>query len=405
MFQKTRIKLTVLNSCVFILLISVLGSVIYMYVRNHMFDDVDRNIMDAIHRVEKAGLVQQMHDPRLRLLIWGNDKIISNIDGPDEYIFEKNASKFMPHQMNEFQDIEVDDSYFRTFSVKAIVQGKTVTLQFVENIDGEMMMLHKLMLITIIGCVLAGIFAVIAGFILAERALKPIKRSWEKQQQFVSDASHELRTPLAVIQSRAELLLQKPAATIQDQISNISVVLKECRRLTKLVANLLTLARSDSNEIEIEKKEFYLDELLKEITEHFSEVASIQGKEIVLKSAPPITFIGDRDRIHQLIVILLDNAMKYTDEHGTIQLSCFEEKNHVGLMVKDNGIGIKEEDQVKIFDRFYQVSKSRTKTDSLGLGLSIAQWIVEKHGGKIKVESKFGEGTTFIITFSKKKIK
>jgi signal transduction histidine kinase len=219
----------------------------------------------------------------------------------------------------------------------------------------------------------------------------------------VSDASHELRTPLSVIQTRAEILIQDPVATIQDKLPDISVVLKECRRLSRLVGNLLTLARSDSNVIEMDKKEFYLDELLDEIAEHFSEVAMFQNKKISVTSAPPITFYGDKDRIHQLLIILLDNAMKYTGENGEIKLSCYQTKHQIGLVVEDNGIGIKEEDIPKIFDRFYQVSKSRTKSDSLGLGLSIAQWIVEKHSGKFKVDSKPGKGTRFEIQFSKRR--
>ncbi|WP_018662090.1 sensor histidine kinase [Heyndrickxia acidiproducens] len=408
MFKKTRIKLTVLNSCVFILLIAVLGTVIYMYVRIHMYNEVDQNIYKTLERVQKTGIGigGNMHggDIRLRVLVWDpNNELKTEVDGPDAYIYEDNEAEFVPKHFNTMENIKVEDHYFRTFAVKGVMQGENVKIQFIEEIDGEVIMLQKLMIITIAGCALASLLAVIAGFILAERALKPIKASWDKQQQFVSDASHEIRTPLAVIQSRVELLLRKPDKTVQDILPDISTVLKECRRLAKLVSSLLTLARSDSNEIEIEKKDFYLDELLKEVVDHFSEVASMQGKEILLKSAPPITFNGDRDRIHQLIVILLDNALKYTGDDGKIKLSCFEEKNQVGLVVEDNGIGLKEEDRNKIFDRFYQVSKSRTKTESLGLGLSIAKWIVEKHHGKIKVDSKLGEGTTFTILFSKKK--
>ncbi|GER67473.1 sensor histidine kinase [Weizmannia acidilactici] len=410
MFRKTRIKLTVLNSCVFILLIAVLGSVIYLYVRTHMYSEADRSIYSALNRIEKTGVGRDgdIHgDIRLRVLIWSRDnELLTHADnGPDAYIYEDNEEKFAPKHYDIMDTIEVEGHYFRTYTVRGVMQGENVKIQFVEQIDGEVIMLHKLLIITIAGCALASLLAVIAGLILAERALKPIKASWEKQTQFVSDASHEIRTPLAVIQSRVELLLRKPNETVQDILPDISTILKECRRLTKLVSSLLTLARSDSNEIEIEIKDFYLDELMKEIVDHFSELASIQGKEIILKSAPPITFSGDQDRIHQLIVILLDNAMKYTGDDGKIQLACFESKNQVGITVEDNGIGLKEEDREKIFDRFYQVSKSRTKTDSLGLGLSIAKWIVEKHNGKIKVDSKLGEGTKFTITFPKKRRK
>jgi two-component system sensor histidine kinase CiaH len=408
MFQKTRLTLTILNSLVFILLISILGSVIYDYVQHNVYKDVDGSLIKSIQRTEMTGQIPGFEGPpgdfHIIVLMWNENNQIMNSDPrPETSFFKEHQSALLPQTFETLQDINIDDFYFRTISIRAKFNGEPVKLQFIRNIDAEKSMLNRLLIIMIIGCGIGSVLAIIAGFFLAERALLPIKKAWDKQQQFVSDASHELRTPLAVIQSRVELLLQNPSAIIQDKIVDISTVLGECRRLSKLVANLLTLARSDSNEIEIEKKEFSLDKLLGEIVEHYSEVAMYQGKKISLLSAPPITFIGDKDRIHQLIVILLDNAMKYTDEDGEITLSCYETKNHIGITVEDNGIGIKEEDIPRIFDRFYQVDKSRTKSESLGLGLSIASWIVEKHGGKIKVQSKLREGTRFEVQFLKRR--
>lgn len=238
-------------------------------------------------------------------------------------------------------------------------------------------------------------------FFLAGRALIPIQNSWEKQQQFVSDASHELRTPLAVIQSKTDVLFQSPSATIEEKAVDISTISKECRRLSKLVSNLLLLARSDSNQIEMEKKTFELDKLLEEIINPYKEIASYQEKAMILKVERDITFMGDRERIHQMMVILLDNAMKYTNEEGHIQIDCIQTSNSIRIRVKDNGIGVKEEDIPNLFDRFYQGDKARSMSEGAGLGLSIANWIVEKHYGKISVESKWGEGTCFEVIFPK----
>lgn len=238
-------------------------------------------------------------------------------------------------------------------------------------------------------------------FFLAGRALIPIQNSWEKQQQFVSDASHELRTPLAVIQSKTDVLFQSPSATIEEKAVDISTISKECRRLSKLVSNLLLLARSDSNQIEMDKKTFELDKLLEEIINPYKEIASYQEKAMILKVERDITFMGDRERIHQMMVILLDNAMKYTNEDGHIQIDCTQTSNSIRIRVKDNGIGVKEEDIPNLFDRFYQGDKARSMSEGAGLGLSIANWIVEKHYGKISVESKWGEGTCFEVIFPK----
>lgn len=405
MFKKTRVNLTILNSIVFILIISILGSMIYSYIRIYVYRDADHSLQDMVGRVGLTGEIPKLgvqgRDPRnnIIVLIWNEKNELLNKNA----IQDNYQDRFIPHTFDKIQTIAVEGFYFHTISVQATMNNQPVKLEFIRNVDIERNILRRLLLMMLIGGAIGIILAIAAGLFLAERALRPIKNAWDKQQQFVSDASHELRTPLTVIQTRGDLLLQTPEATIQDKLPDISIILKECRRLAKLVANLLTLARSDSNELEIERKDFYLDELLRDIVEHFSEVASFQGKTITLTSAPPITFFGDRDRIHQLIVILLDNAMKYTGDNGIIELSCFETKSHIGLTVKDNGIGMKEENLAHIFDRFYQVDKSRTKSESLGLGLSIAQWIIDKHAGKIRVESKLGKGTKFEILFSKRK--
>ncbi|MBS4174001.1 HAMP domain-containing sensor histidine kinase [Bacillus sp. FJAT-49736] len=405
MFKKTRIRLTILNSIVFILIISILGSMIYSYIGVYVYRDADNSLQDMVRRVGMTGEIPKFIGPdrnprnNITVLIWKENNELLNKDD----IQGDDLNDFIPRTLNSIQQVEVKGFSFHTIAIRAELNNQPVKLQFIRNVDIEKNILHRLLMMMFIGGIIGIVLAIAAGLFLAGRALRPIKNAWEKQQQFVSDASHELRTPLAVIQTRGDLLLRTPEATIQDKLPDISIILKECRRLAKLVSNLLTLARSDSNEIEIERKEFYLDELLRDIVDHFSEVASFQGKTIALISAPPITFCGDRDRIHQLIVILLDNAMKYTGENGWIELSCFETKNHIGLTIKDNGIGIKEDNIPHIFDRFYQVDKSRTKSESLGLGLSIAKWIVDKHAGKIKVESKLGKGTKFEILFSKKK--
>lgn len=410
MFRKTRIQLTIVNSIVFIILITGLGFIIYNFVSSYIYKDVDHSLQNAMNDLEK-GKLPRVTGPRLgmggpqsvTLLIW--DKQQNLINGNDllnpEFIEEHKAT-FIQKQANKLEDLEVKGSYYRAISVKVQLKDQQVFLEFIRSTEIEHHVMERLITIMIVGCLIGSLLAIIAGFYLAERALLPIKNAWNKQQQFVSDASHELRTPLAVIQAKSEILLREPDAKIEEKAADISIVLKECRRLTKLVANLLTLARSDSNEIEMEKKEFFLDELLHDIVEHYSEVALFQGKQLTLDSSPPISFFGDKDRIHQLIVILLDNAMKYTNENGVIKLSSYETKNMIGIVVEDNGIGMKEEDVSKVFDRFYQVDKARSKSTSLGLGLSIAKWIVDKHAGKIKVESNLGEGSRFEIQFSKR---
>nr|WP_142328812.1 HAMP domain-containing sensor histidine kinase [Bacillus wiedmannii] len=407
MFQKTRIRLTILNSLVFIILIGVLGSIIYSYTYNRIYNEVDKSIGKSVqHRknsddkklLKKIRGYPPIGDPRITELIWvGNTVEIGIENGKRRFIFEDNLEKFSPKKLGTLQDIEVQGQYFRTFAF----QQDTKIVQIVRDITAEKEMLHTLFLILAIGCSVGSLCAVGIGFFLAGRALIPIQNSWEKQQQFVSDASHELRTPLAVIQSKTDVLFQSPSATIEEKAMDISTISKECRRLSKLVTNLLLLARSDSNQIEMDKKTFEMDKLLEEIVDPYKEIASYQEKEMILKVEHDISFMGDRERIHQMMVILLDNAMKYTNGGGHIQIDCTQTSSSIRIRVKDDGIGVKDEDIPKLFDRFYQGDKARSASEGAGLGLSIANWIVEKHYGKILVDSKWGEGTCFEVNFPK----
>jgi len=405
MFEKTRRQLSALNAVIIIVILIGLAFIIYTSTSKLLYQGIDENLLLMEKRMETfSGPIRvplghtpfNNHDPRIGVLIWDSQHHLLN-----EFTFSSyNNEVNYPSTLNNLFDVSIGNYHYRSIAYSQETDIGKVTVQLIRNVDSEKELLDHLLTILLIGCIVGVILAVVAGFILAGRALIPIQKAWKKQQDFVSDASHELRTPLTVIQSRLELMLQKPDRTIEESAGEISIVMGESRRLIKLVNSLLTLARSDSNQIELNLTTFYLDELLNKITEQFTEIASFQGKTLSLKTDSPMFFQGDEERIHQLIVILLDNALKYTDEGGEIQLTCTQMKNHIVIRVSDSGIGMEKEDLSRIFDRFYQVNNARTEAEGLGLGLSIASWIVSKHNGKMKVSSKLGEGTTFEITFS-----
>ncbi|PGW26251.1 sensor histidine kinase [Bacillus cereus] len=414
MFQKTRIRLTIINSLVFIILIGVLGSLVYSYTSNEIYKGVDSSIKDLIIKITRekpAGPTRfdlnkelRIGDSRAFYLIWDESNQLRVIDprARNRSFFEENKIKLIPKKVEDFYDIEIKGKSYRVSAVQGATRlGESITLQILCETTTEKEVLRTLLLILVIGCSIGSLCAIGIGFFLAGRALVPIQNSWEKQQQFVSDASHELRTPLAVIQSKTDVLFQSPSATIEEKAMDISTISKECRRLSKLVSNLLLLARSDSNQIEMDKKTFKMDKLLEEIVDPYKEIASYQEKEMILTVEHDVSFMGDRERIHQMMVILLDNAMKYTNEGGHIQIDCTQTNSSIRIRVKDDGIGVKDEDIPKLFNRFYQGDKARSASEGAGLGLSIANWIVEKHYGKISVESKWGEGTCFEVTFPK----
>lgn len=247
---------------------------------------------------------------------------------------------------------------------------------------------------------LALIFAAAIGYILSGGAMKPVREAYERQRQFAADASHELRTPLAVVLASADLLRSDTSITSPFLKQVIEDVRDEVKKMTKLVGDLLTVARTDGSANQIKPVRMDLVAAAQKtirIMRPFAEKKDIVIEEILPKQAE---LYADEQKIRQLILILVDNAVKYTPEHGRITL-CIDqaEKGYIHLSVADTGIGIEPEHQERIFDRFYRVDKARSRRmGGNGLGLAIAQEIVEAHDGTISVESEVGKGTTFHVS-------
>ena len=229
------------------------------------------------------------------------------------------------------------------------------------------------------------------------RMLDRIERSYNSQKQFVSDASHELRTPIAVIRGYTDMLKRwgKDDPEILDE--GITAISQETEGMKDLVESLLFLARHDKKTLMMEKSVFSVEELLSEIQKEEQMVHTDYSFRIGQQE--PVSLSADRNMIKQVVRILCDNAVKYSEPHTEITLACH--KNEEGcccITVKDMGQGISSEDLPHIFDRFYRSDKARkSETGGHGLGLSIAKIIILAHNGKIRVKSKPGSGTEFSV--------
>jgi len=247
--------------------------------------------------------------------------------------------------------------------------------------------------------ILISIGMVFAGsWLLSKLAIMPVKLAWQKQLDFTADASHELRTPIAVIRTNLELVMDSPKKTVESQMKWLQNIEAENRRMAKLVDDLLTLSRADTNQQVLEMTDFMLDETISKALIPFTPVAKQKNIALEARLNSQTTFYGDRRRMEQLVVILVDNALKYMDGSGKVYISLTQYEKGVKLEVSDTGSGMEPEHLAKIFDRFYRVVNNRKQNqDGSGLGLSIAKWIVQEHRGTIRVESKPGVGTTFAI--------
>lgn len=235
------------------------------------------------------------------------------------------------------------------------------------------------------------------SFIFTGKLLRPILENQQRQTAFVASASHELRTPLAVILSSAECCMDAPIENKEKFLKNIK---KEGLRMSALINDLLTLSNSDSQSFPIRKKPTELDTLLINAYESFEPLA--REKSLSLSIELPNNTLPlcncDPDRISQVVSIFLHNAICYTPENGKIHLSLFYKKGIYSISVKDNGIGISDEEKKKIFDRFYRAEQSRSTKGHFGLGLSIAYEIVKSHNGTIGVKDSVLGGSEFFIS-------
>lgn len=226
-----------------------------------------------------------------------------------------------------------------------------------------------------------------------------LQAAFERQKQFTSDASHELRTPLAVMRGDMEIALRRERSPEEYQ-RVLSSNLEEIIRLTRLIEDLLMLARADSGRVELRCEPVDLNKLCQQMAEYITPLAQQRDQTLSYEaSKEPITINADLQRIKQLLLNLLDNAIKYTPPGGNVTLGVKTEARFAVITVADTGRGIPAEDLPHIFERFFRRSSktSDRSASGFGLGLSIVKWIVDSHGGQIETNSQQGQGTTFIV--------
>lgn len=247
---------------------------------------------------------------------------------------------------------------------------------------------------------LAGAMAVIflISLWLSGLAVKPVKKAWEQQKQFVADASHELKTPLTVILANNNIMMSHKDSTVADERQWLESTEEEANHMKKLIDNMLFLAKSDAGETKVQLSTVDFSEIAEACALNFEPVAF--EKEIMTDAQieSGITLNGDATQLNQLAHILVDNAVKYADSGTTVTIRLQKHGDRVEFSVNNKGNPIPKEDIEHIFDRFYRAEKSRT-TKGYGLGLSIARRITEGMNGKILVESNKENGTTFTVRF------
>jgi len=224
-----------------------------------------------------------------------------------------------------------------------------------------------------------------------------LEASFEKVTQFSMDASHELRTPLTIMRGEIELALRGTLAA-KSYKETLASLLEEVIRMASIIDGLILLAKADGGNLKLEKKPTRLDLLINEIKEDAEVLAERKRINISISKLAETTVMGDEIRLRQLMLNLVDNAIKYTPNGGKVTLSLERNDGSATFTIEDTGIGISSNELNRIFDRFYRVDKSRSRLpDGLGLGLSISKWVAEAHGGRLLAESRIGKGSKFTV--------
>ncbi|MDO7906279.1 HAMP domain-containing sensor histidine kinase [Paenibacillus sp. JX-17] len=420
MFKQTRRRLILVNSIVLLVILLGFGTFLYTFMQHRLYSQADETLQHVkryILQEQQEGTSEWLqsyddnYEQRTVLLLWGKKGELDK-ELPENVLNDETIGRIgqLP-RTDALQSLEVERAAYRVLEVP---MGQQVTVdhqsmyvervQLVYNLVREHEMLEHLRRFIGFGSLVSLAVAVLAGFFLAHRALIPIQSAWNRQSQFTADASHELRTPLAVMKLNLERLFRHPKHTIEQESPHISQAISEIKYMTRMVTQLLTLAQSDANQLELKLSPVDLSSLLEKTARGFAELAESKGILVTAAVEPGIEISGDPERLYQLLVILLDNALRYTPNGGRIQVEASVRGGQIYTSVRDTGSGIPPEDMPRIFDRFYRGNKARTRQgedgyEGTGLGLSIARWIVEQHGGRIRVSSQLGAGSQFTIQF------
>ncbi|CEK33618.1 MAG: sensor histidine kinase [Paraclostridium sordellii] len=405
--KKTRKKLTTINTLVVGIIFILFTIFIYQYFYNLTYKSIDNELYiqskKFTHDINRGSLGFNRELPPDTVL--RGTMIYISKNGELLKAFPENMSNYIrPFSLSEDLKDGIVTYKYNGHSFRQIkINYNLYTIEIIKIVDTEEMLLNQLKFVLIISIILASITVYFISKFLTKKSLKPIEESWKNQELFVQDASHELRTPLTIIFSKIESIIKRPKNSVEEEMNNLVIVMKEVRRLSKLVSDLLKLTKEDAI-ITINKSKTNIIDVIGDILIQYEDICQLQSKNLKFNyDLKDQSIYTDKEKLKQILIILIDNAIKYTKEDDYIIVRLFEEGSNIKIEVEDSGIGIKEEELPLIFNRFYRASSHReSNKDGSGIGLSIAKILIGNLNGKIAVSSKYKKGSIFSIYIPKK---
>ncbi len=428
LFKNLRNRLLLIN----LLTISIVMMVTFFFIYSMTSSNMFQENYERIHRIPfdmKEGFrnpsklendIPVEFDGNIPLVFTDNYNISFNLLVTEDGVVDKISSS-LELKDEDYQTI-VDGILLNDMDLGTVAIGETiwmyeisdlVTIISSEEVVGNSQYRISFLDVTstystlsdlIITLIIIGVIMLIVIYFIslyfANRSIKPIEVMWLKQKQFVADATHELKTPLTIINANIDAVLINEKDTIRKQRKWLDYIKIETKGMNKLVNQLLVTAKSEEEEISLNK--INVNDIVKEAVVSFESLAFEKGITIGYKDNKYNVF-GNNDKLLQVMKILLDNAVKYSFDNTKIKISCYKERKYVYIKVVNSGLGITQEDLPYVFDRFYKSDKARTNIDnSYGLGLFIAKQIMLKLKGDIKVESVLNEETVFTLKLRNK---
>ena len=400
-----RTKRNIILSTLSIVLICLITFILvtqYFY-KSRLFEGVDQQLLTHKNMILNEEIIKKKGKseeviipapltPDLISFVWRGSELVDK--SPHTYFGEGNYPVFPKEYEGGLITLESKGYTYRAVSFEK--EGLRIQLLF--NVDPQILSVKQLGRANGLSLmVLIGITLALASY-LAALVLKPVKKAYNEQVYFVQDASHEMRTPLAVIKGQVELMTAHPQDRIEEHFEQFSQMIGEIRSLEKLNRDLLLLSKEDI-ESKTVGEAIEVKTFIGEIKEFYTELAELQNKHFIVKVPDsPVNVKWDLEKVKRCLIILLENAFKYTDEEDTILLGMTKGNKSIVVRIEDSGIGISKEDQKRLFDRFFRSSDVRARgIEGSGIGLSLLQSLAHTLGIKVQVQSTYGKGTVFTL--------
>ena len=419
-FGRSRRRLAFAYALIMCVFMAVIIFVVHMAMNWSMFSEQAQELSDAANSVAEVQTFY-LQNPNIsvdetRYFRSSNDRLFFYIFNENKQLirFERASFRLEQFVLDVIESGNLAEGEVEVFqhsnetgqlntvmmtSKKIVTDNASQTLYVGKDVTALYSGLQKATYAQVVLGFVAVLISSAIGYYMAGRALVPLKEAYDKQKQFAADASHELRTPLAVVMASADLLLADPSIKEPFLRQVLEDLKSEVKKMTNLVSDLLMVARSDNNALKVKIQRLDLTEILKQVIRTMTPIAEKKNIRLAGENFVKVMINADEQRIKQLAIILVDNAIKYTPEGGAVLIRLEKADNARAVFaVMDSGIGIAPEDLDKVFERFYRVDKARSREmGGNGLGLAIAAEIVKLHEGKISVASKLGEGTKFTV--------